>query len=401
MRTSSEFRTAQANPSAGQGKRVLLNAPLHGAGGRETHLLNLCQVLRDQGAEVTVVSRLANPETPLLRRRGEMGVRFVGTPFPDEQRWFLFSSAWATALWPLLLRAESFDVLYSMEVTRFVRFLSRFVKQEGWVIAGRAGDLLRPHERPEEKVLQCLDAYVVETALQSRAVRQVCGEKMLVASIPLLGHLGAIAPRGRISHDELQVRYLGRYDRAKGVFRLLDIWQQLELGCAHLSFHGHGPEEQQLRKEVANRGLQGFVSVHGGYSTADELASIMAETDLLVLLSETEGLPVVLLEAMAYGVPFVATDVGAVRSLAEENPDVRVVPGTEQAIVGAIREMEAGIRSGAVSGTRLQRYHSERYGRELVAGKWIQALLSPETFWSEAGESEGLPQQLAPVAAVR
>src|SRR5437588_261852 len=79
----------------------------------------------------------------------------------------------------------------------------------------------------------------------------------------------------------------------------------------------------------------------GPWLDGPELSTILANVDLIVLPSETEGLPVVLLEALAHGVPFVASDVGAVRTLAEDNPDVRVVPLENDAFARAICEMVA------------------------------------------------------------
>jgi glycosyltransferase involved in cell wall biosynthesis len=103
---------------------------------------------------------------------------------------------------------------------------------------------------------------------------------------------------------------------------------------------------------------------------------------MVILPSETEGLPLVLLEAMAYGVPFVATDVGAVRTLAEDNPDVQVVPLDNEALIAAINDVATSIRSGRIRGGRLQEYHRSRYSYELLSKLWTEALLSPATFWT-------------------
>jgi glycosyltransferase involved in cell wall biosynthesis len=112
----------------------------------------------------------------------------------------------------------------------------------------------------------------------------------------------------------------------------------------------------------------------------EELPAIMDKTGLVVLPSEFEGLPLVLLECMAFGVPFVASDVGAVRSLAEDNPDVRVVPLEYGAITSAIQEVAAGIRGGEIRGDRLQGYYLRRYDHEHVANQWVSALMNPEEF---------------------
>jgi glycosyltransferase involved in cell wall biosynthesis len=177
------------------------------------------------------------------------------------------------------------------------------------------------------------------------------------------------------------VAFLGRYARAKGVYRLLEIWQDTPTQSATLDFYGHGAEREGMIYEISRCGLADRVRVNGGWSTAEELATILAEIDLVVLPSETEGLPVVLLEAMAHGVPFVATDVGAVRSLAIDNPDVRVVPLQDHLLKTAIEDMARQIRRGVVRGERLQQYHRARYSHEVLSQRWVEALLYPEHFW--------------------
>jgi hypothetical protein len=119
----------------------------------------------------------------------------------------------------------------------------------------------------------------------------------------------------------------------------------------------------------------------GPYYGEEQLASIMERADLLVLPSHDEGFPLVLNEAAAYGVPFVATDVGAVRIWSEDNPDVRIVPLDNGAIKGGIEDLARGIREGTIRGDRLQQYHRRRYGFDVVAEQWLKALLEPEQYW--------------------
>src|SRR6476660_5473152 len=103
---------------------------LFGPGGGATHLLYLCSALIKQGAEVTLVSRYADPSTPLLQAGSEIPIRFITSPFGRRRRLYRLSTVWALVFWPLLLRRE-FDVLYTWELSPFTRFLSRFVSDEG------------------------------------------------------------------------------------------------------------------------------------------------------------------------------------------------------------------------------------------------------------------------------
>ncbi len=68
-----------------------------------------------------------------------------------------------------------------------------------------------------------------------------------------------------------------------------------------------------------------------------DISDIMSRIDILALSSLTEGLPLVLLEGMAYGKPVVATDVGGVRELVEDGRIGFVVPSKDpEALAGAI-----------------------------------------------------------------
>ena len=363
-------------------KRILITARLYGAGGIETHLLNLSRLLVERGAEVTLVTRFANPQTPLLQMQRDIPIRVLATPFARDLRWFRLSTLWAMAAWPRHLLPGYFDVLYTPEVSRFTPFLRRFLRPQGFVIANGIGEPLSESTPLDPVGRQQLSAFIVESELQAEAVRRLYGG-FPVAAIPLMAFVHAPPRQPRRSLDVLRVAFLGRYDRAKGVYRLLDIWPGLPIQRARLDFYGHGAEKRGLQQEVQRRGLEAVVQVHGGWSNGDELTAILGNTDLLVLPSETEGLPLVLLEAMAHGVPFIATDVGAVRSLAEDNPDAMVVPLDNTTLGRGIVEMAAAIRSGHISGARLQEYHRRRYSGELVSRLWSEALLQPECFWPD------------------
>jgi len=373
-------KTWDAGVGDGNPKRILINAQLYGAGGVETHLLNLSRLLVERGAEVTVAARIANPETPLIRERREIPVRLLTTPFARHARRFRLSTAWSAGVWPLRLKQGYFDLLYTIELSRFPRFLRRFVRRHGYMIGNRIGEPLGDSHQLDPNCRPLLDGFIVESELQARPVRR-SSNGFPVAVIPLIASVRTVPPRQPRTLDVFRVAFLGRYSRLKGVYRLLEIWPGFSGQRIRLDFYGHGEERDSLEREIRCRALDASVRVHDGWSSSEELAAIMAATDLVVLPSEMEGLSLVLLEAMAFGVPFVASDVGAIATLAENNPDVRVVPLDNAAIAQAIRDMESEIRAGKVIGRRLQEYHQARYGYERLASLWAQALLEPEQFW--------------------
>jgi glycosyltransferase involved in cell wall biosynthesis len=338
----------------------------------------LCQALVDRGAEVTVASRLAAPSTPLLINAKSIPIRFVSTPFAANQHWFRISTLWASMFWSQLLKPSSFDLLYTSDISRFTRFLMRFLSPQGKFFLMRAGDLMTDSDKIGAK-LPLPDALIVESDVQADAVRAVCGAAFPVVALPMLGYYERQPRRReRDAGAPLRICFLGRFHKDKGIFRLLDVWPELHIEEGQLFFYGYGPARDRLQAEIVNRGLSNKVTVEAGWQSREELADVFASSDLLLLPSETEGLPTLLLEAMAHGVPFVATDVGAVHTLAIANPDVMIVPNNNDAFSKAVTEMVAKIRSNEIDGARLQAYHQQHYCFTALTQRWVDLSLNEQ-----------------------
>ncbi|WP_320173357.1 glycosyltransferase [Maridesulfovibrio sp.] len=114
--------------------------------------------------------------------------------------------------------------------------------------------------------------------------------------------------------DTVQILYAGKLNRAKGVPWLLRCLADLDdlLFHLHLVGGGSGPEKQQCLDLAAQLGDR--VTVHGVLSH-QELGSLMRCAHIFVLPSFFEGLPLVLLEALACGCRIVTTDLPGVKEL--------------------------------------------------------------------------------------
>jgi glycosyltransferase involved in cell wall biosynthesis len=82
-----------------------------------------------------------------------------------------------------------------------------------------------------------------------------------------------------------------------------------------LHFYGSGPLEEELRNRAAEITDAG-IFFHGEVS---DISSIYNNLDVLIVASETEGLSMVIIEAMAHGIPVIATRVGGNPTLVEHN----------------------------------------------------------------------------------
>lgn len=140
---------------------------------------------------------------------------------------------------------------------------------------------------------------------------------------------------------------------------------------------GDGPERLKLQEMAATLGLASRVLFLGWRRDLDR---IYADLDLLVLSSSNEGTPVSLIEAMAAGVPVVATRVGGVKDLmTRDETGLLVPPGDAQAlalgIVTLLNDPERARRMAKAGKERAYPFYdakslivrTEQFYRELVA----------------------------------
>ncbi|MBV8205805.1 MAG: hypothetical protein JO041_03355, partial [Acidobacteria bacterium] len=131
------MRAEAENAAAPQ---ILITSWLQGAGGIETHLLNLAGVLVESGAHVWVAARVCKKNVPLEAAAPRLPVRFIKTPFDRNTRRLRLSTMWAMAAWPLHFRGRRFDAILTTESGAFTRFLRRFLKPGSRVVGMYAGE---------------------------------------------------------------------------------------------------------------------------------------------------------------------------------------------------------------------------------------------------------------------
>lgn len=121
--------------------------------------------------------------------------------------------------------------------------------------------------------------------------------------------------REGIERRSNHILFLGWYMERKGVFELVDALEiLLKNGVdVHADFYGT-KETERLRSYVAERGLSEQIRINGWIGEEDKLKALNA-TSMLVLPSHTEGVPNVILEAMATKTPIVSTLVGGLRDV--------------------------------------------------------------------------------------
>lgn len=138
-----------------------------------------------------------------------------------------------------------------------------------------------------------------------------------------------------------RVLFIGRLSGVKGAPILLEAMAALKSNHSdlHLTFVGDGPERPELEAKTDALALRDAVTF-AGFRSQEEVAQHLAETDLFVLPSFAEGVPVVLMEAMASRVPVVTTRIAGIAELVEDGVSGYLVPpGDVESLVDRLNQL--------------------------------------------------------------
>jgi glycosyltransferase involved in cell wall biosynthesis len=154
-----------------------------------------------------------------------------------------------------------------------------------------------------------------------------------------------------VRHDGpgTQLLFVARLAELKGLSVLLAAVAALADDHAGLALTviGDGPERRRFELLAAELGVADRVDFVG-YRSQAEVADHLAATDVFVLPSYAEGVPVTLMEAMGAGVPVVATQVGGVSELVEDGTNGFVVrPGDVEQLTDRLHRLliDPGLRA--------------------------------------------------------
>ena len=340
----------------------------YGVGGGERVALDLAIGQKARGHAVSVVSLAPAPD-------GAMAAEFEAAGIPALRM------AKGGGLDPTLVprlarlfRARRFDVvhthnplamIYGAPAARLVGAASIHTKH-GINPATRAQALLR---RAAAAFTQAFVAVSDMTATQASAARECAPAKL--HTIPNGIRLDRYAPdaEARASArvelgvgDAWVVGTVGRLAYPKNQVMLVRALAPQLSSRLRLVLVGDGEDRALIDAEVAKLPEPRWVVVTGRRM---DVPRLMHAFDAFALSSETEGLPLVVLEAMAAGLPVVCTAVGGIPGVVQEGVTGRLVPVEVGALGAALAELAAHPDAARAMGQRgralaLERYSSER-----------------------------------------
>lgn len=145
------------------------------------------------------------------------------------------------------------------------------------------------------------------------------------------------------THDVLRLIAVGSFTGPKNHLALIEALRDAD-PHASLTLVGEGPLRGQYERAIEQLGLQGRVHLHPWLSQRD-LASVLREHDVYVHYSSTEALSRSILEAMALGLPTVATAVGFVRGILRHGENALLLEQPwAQSLARALGELRASMQ---------------------------------------------------------
>lgn len=176
-----------------------------------------------------------------------------------------------------------------------------------------------------------------------------------------------IADRPSVTEGKRKILFIGRNEKRKGLDDILAIEDRMI--NLPLEFHFVGPIPDDKQIEAPN------MFYHGEIKDVIELRGIIDKCDVLIAPSHSEGMPNVILEAMARGLAIIASGVGAVPMMVDEENGILIKPRDRNALAEAIESVTEK-SDQELSGMRQKSIQkvSEHFRWSAVANRTIEAI---------------------------
>lgn len=252
---------------------------------------------------------------------------------------------------------------------------------------------LRPVLR---RIVEACDAVSANSSFTANLVREIAPSaqvRVIPYGSPLSRQRGEARPASSPPGDDRRKRilFVGRLIERKGLPYLIEALSLMpDREGIRLDIVGGGYQEAELKRMAREKGLEGTVIFHGRVSE-EELNRLYACCDLFVLPSivdaqgDTEGLGVVLLEALSYKKPIIGTNVGGIPDIIRhEETGLLVEPKNSGALAKAMEKMLSDPAWARELAERGYACVKERFAWPRLVNE-ILALYSPEI---QAGEEQ-------------
>ncbi len=140
------------------------------------------------------------------------------------------------------------------------------------------------------------------------------------------------------AEPQKEIMFLGWCVKTKGIEELLEAWGRISANYPEWTLRIVGPCQDNYLKNLQELYPCKNV-IFDGEKEHDDAMALLNQASIFILPSYTEGFPNVILEAMAFGKPIIATDVGAISEILAEESGIVIPPQDTDSIVNALRQL--------------------------------------------------------------
>lgn len=226
----------------------------------------------------------------------------------------------------------------------------------------RVADIYR--SRQEDKQVRRFDRFVVLTE----------EDKAFWGNLPnieVIPNARTFNPTTTATLDTKRVIAVGRYTHQKGFERLIEAWKKIcgQYSDWHLDIVGDGEERDRLQSLIDQYGIGDSVTL---CSSTSDMDAVYRSASIVAMSSRYEGLPMILLEAQAYGLPIVsfACKCGPADVVTDGVDGYLVPEGDAEYLADKLAKLMDDELLRQRMG-RAARKNSERYAEEVIMRRWI------------------------------
>ncbi|MCR5071802.1 MAG: glycosyltransferase family 4 protein [Bacteroidales bacterium] len=366
-------------------KLIYCHADVYNPGGMERVLLNKLRGWVERGYETMVVTTDQHGRPPFYEFPPEVRMVDLGINYKDDNDknpiaktlgYLRKRRKHRQALTELLMR-ERPDIVVSLfpSESSFIpdiqdgslKMLELHFNKQFRLQYNRKGLLGladRIRTKQDERLVRKFDNFIVLT----RQDAEMWGD---LPNLSVMPNAVVTAPHIEHKSDNHRVIAVGRLDYQKGFDRLLDAWALIPSELRkfwRLDIFGQGEWEEKLKQQIMTLGIGESAAVN---QPTDRIFDEYAASDFLVMTSHYEGFPMVMIEAMACGVPTVCFDFlcGPRDIIANGINGITVPEGNLQALSTAMQQLMEHPEQLAHMSDQAKRI-SEEFSQEVIMRRW-------------------------------
>jgi glycosyltransferase involved in cell wall biosynthesis len=348
-------------------RRIALITPHLGPGGAEAALLDIALALTAEAFDVSVLATQSTNRAWLLRWRAvARHVYDLAAAIPAEKMVETLVTMTHNWRWDSILIQNSLAAYAALPHLRSASPATRIFDlvhaiDDKWdqlaVTASSAGQI---------------DARIAATSAVRERLREVGTPAERIRLIPNGVDLDRFSPGASQAGDSAhRILFAGRLDPVKRPWVLADIAARLAASRPDLTFRmvvvGEGPEAGALHEAIGRNGVDPLFELQ---SYVNDIASVIRESDICILPSRAEGVPLFVLEAMACAKPVVASNVGAIAEAVDASCGILIDRKGDEASAFAaaigrlLSDQSLRKRMGAAGRARVEAQFDSRHARQ-------------------------------------